>query len=132
MVLDSISKGLSSPETLRECVFLLHLFSLQEMLKGTWPHILMCVHAKLLQLCSTLCDPMDYSPPRFLCGQNSPGKNTGMDCHALLHRIFPTQASNPGLLHLLHWQAGSLPLGPPRKPTKPYRGEFMCNKWYYR
>ena len=33
------------------------------MLKGTWPHILMCVHAKLLQLCLTLCDPMDYSPP---------------------------------------------------------------------
>ena len=62
MVLDSISKGLSSPQTLRECVFLLHLFSLQEMLKGTWPHILMCVHTKLLQLCPTLCDPMDYSP----------------------------------------------------------------------
>ena len=23
----------------------------------------MCVSAKLLQLCPTLCDPMDYSPP---------------------------------------------------------------------
>ena len=23
----------------------------------------MCVHAELLQLCPTLCDPMDYSPP---------------------------------------------------------------------
>ena len=34
------------------------------MLKGTWPHILMCVHTKLLQLCPTLCDPMDYSPLR--------------------------------------------------------------------
>ena len=22
-----------------------------------------CVHTKLLQLCPTLCDPMDYSPP---------------------------------------------------------------------
>ena len=22
-----------------------------------------CVHAKLLQLCLTLCNPMDYSPP---------------------------------------------------------------------
>ena len=29
----------------------------------------------------------------------SPGKNTGMDCHSLLQRIFPTQGSNPGLLH---------------------------------
>ena len=28
----------------------------------------------------------------------------------------PTQGSNPHLLSLLHWQAGSLPLVPPRKP----------------
>ena len=27
-----------------------------------------------------------------------------------------TQGSNPSLLYLLHWQAGSLPLVPPRKP----------------
>ena len=30
--------------------------------------------------------------------------------------IFPTQGSNPCLLHLLHWQVGSLPLAPPGKP----------------
>ena len=28
----------------------------------------------------------------------------------------PIQGSNPRLLHLLHWQAGSLPLVPPGKP----------------
>ncbi|XP_070213506.1 ran-binding protein 17 isoform X4 [Bos mutus] len=28
-----------------------------------------------------------------------PGKNTGVDCHVLLQGIFPTQGSNPGLLH---------------------------------
>ena len=28
-----------------------------------------------------------------------PGKNTGMGCHSLLQEIFPTQGSNPGLLH---------------------------------
>ena len=28
--------------------------------------------------------------------------------------VFPTQGSNPCLLHLLHWQAGSLPLAPGR------------------
>ena len=28
---------------------------------------------------------------------NSPGKNTGVGCHALLQRTFPTQGSNPGL-----------------------------------
>ena len=30
---------------------------------------------------------------------DSPGKNTGVGCHALLHRIFPTQGSNLGLPH---------------------------------
>ena len=28
-----------------------------------------------------------------------PGKSTGVGCHFLLQRIFPTQGSNPGLLH---------------------------------
>ena len=30
---------------------------------------------------------------------DSPGKNTGVDCHSILQGIFPTQGSNPGLLH---------------------------------
>ena len=46
---------------------------------------------------------------------DSPGKNIGVGCPALLQGIFPTQASNPCLLCLLHWQAGSFPLAPPRK-----------------
>ena len=29
----------------------------------------------------------------------SPGKNTGVSCHAFLQGIFPTQGSNPGLPH---------------------------------
>ena len=32
-----------------------------------------------------------------------------MGCYWLLQGIFLTQGSNPHLLHLLHWQAGSLP-----------------------
>ena len=31
-------------------------------------------------------------PARLLCPWDSPGKNTGVGCHALLQRIFPTQA----------------------------------------
>ena len=73
------------------------------------------VHAKSLQSCLTLCDPPDCSPARPLCPWNSPGKNTGVDCHAFSQGIFPTQGLNPCLLHLLHWQAGSLPLVPPGK-----------------
>ena len=40
-----------------------------------------------------------------------------MGCHALLQGIFPTQGLNPGVLGLLHWQVGSLPLVPPGKPS---------------
>ena len=47
----------------------------------------------------------------------SPGKNTGVGCHAFLQGIFPTQKANPHLLCLLYWQAGSLPLPPPGKPS---------------
>ena len=59
----------------------------------------------LVQLFVTL----DCSPP---ASSDSPGKNTGVGCHAFLQGIFPTQGSNPLLLCLLHWQVGSLPLAP--------------------
>ena len=49
------------------------------------------------QLCLTLCDPMDCSLPGSSVHGDSPDKNTGMACHALLQGIFPTQGSNPGL-----------------------------------
>ena len=53
------------------------------------------------QLCLTLCDLMDYSPPGSSVHGDSPGKNTGVGCHALLWGIFPTQVSNPGLPHYI-------------------------------
>ena len=40
--------------------------------------------AKSLQLCPTLCDAIDSSPPRLPCPWDSPGKNTGVGCHFLL------------------------------------------------
>ena len=49
-------------------------------------YIYACVHAKLLQLCPTLCNLMDCDPPG-----SSLGKNTEVDCHALLQEILPTQ-----------------------------------------
>ena len=36
---------------------------------------------------------------RLLCPWNSPGQNAGVVSHSLLQGIFPTQGSNPGLLH---------------------------------
>ena len=47
----------------------------------------------------TLCDPMDCSLPGSTVHGNSPGKNSGVGCHALLQGIFPTQGSKPGLPH---------------------------------
>ena len=44
-------------------------------------------------------------------------KNIGVGCHFLPQGIFLTQGSNACLLYLLHGQASSLPLVPPRKPT---------------
>ena len=35
----------------------------------------------------------------ILCPWDSPGKNTGVGCHALLQGIFLIQGSNPGLPH---------------------------------
>ena len=60
---------------------------------------LACVRAQSLQLCPTLCDPMDCSPPGSSVRGDSPGKNTRVGCHALLQEIFLTQGSNPGLPH---------------------------------
>ena len=50
--------------------------------------------------------PHGLQPVRLLCPWDSLGKNTGVGCHFLLQGIFLTQEWN---LHLLHWQAGSLP-----------------------
>ena len=41
----------------------------------------------------------------------------GVGCHFLLQGIVPTQGSNPGLLHLMHWQVSALPLVPPGKTS---------------
>ena len=68
-----------------------------------------CACAKSLQSCPTLCDPMCSSLPGS-CQWDSPAKNTGVGCQAHLQGIFPTQGSNPRVICLLHWQAGSLPL----------------------
>ena len=54
------------------------------------------VRAKSLQSCPTLHDPMTARP---LCPWDSPGKNTGVGCHALLQGSFLAQESNQGLLH---------------------------------
>ena len=106
--------------------------------------VVLCLVA---QSCLTLCDPTECNPPGSSVLGDSPGKNTGVGCHALLQGIFPTQGLNPGPLHcrqilyhmshqgslrILEWVdyhfsrgsswpciAGRLSAEPPRKPTFP-------------
>ena len=58
--------------------------------------------AKLLQLCLTLYNPMDYSPPGFSVHGILQARILEWGAIFLLQVIFPTQGSNPHLLHLLH------------------------------
>ena len=54
---------------------------------------------KVAQLCLFVTPWTVACQDPLLCPWNSPGKNTGVGCHALLQGIFPTQGSNPGLSH---------------------------------
>ena len=62
-----------------------------------------CVHAcSVASIMSNSLWPQGPWPTRFFHPRDSPGKNIGVGCHALLLGIFPTQGSNLHLLHLLH------------------------------
>ena len=64
------------------------------------------MHALLLQLCPTLCDPM---VARLLCLWDVPGKNTGVGCHALLQDLPDPRIKSKSHASLA-LQADSLPL----------------------
>ena len=81
-----------------------------------WMSTYLCLRAKSLQLCPILGDTMDCSPPgssvqgilqarilEWVAVPSSKGSSWSRD---------RTHVS----LYLPHWQAGSLPLGPPGKP----------------
>ena len=92
------------------------------------------------QSCPTLCDPVDCSLPGTSVHGDSPGKSTGMGCHALLQGIFPAQWLNPGLLHcrqilyhlshqgsprILKWVAYSFFRGPSQESNQ---GLLRCRR----
>ena len=62
-------------------------------------YIYLCCAVLSCSVVSTVFDPMECSPPGYSVHGDSPGRNTGVGCHALLQGIFPTQESNPHLLH---------------------------------
>ena len=84
--------------------------------RKTWRKIsmiyLVYLCAKSLHCVQILVTPWTGAH-RVICPWDAPGKETGVGCHSLLQGILATQLSK---LHLLHWQVGSLSLGPPGKP----------------
>ena len=74
-------------------------------------HVCMFSHSVV----SDSSQPPEMQPTRLPFPWDFPGKNTGVGCHFLLQGIFLTQGSK---LHLLHWQAGSLPLCFLESPNK--------------
>ena len=63
----------------------------------------MCVSCSVM---SNSLQPYRLWPTRLLCPWDSPGKNTGVGCHALCQGNFQTQGSNLSLMS--HALAGTL------------------------
>ena len=97
------------------------------------PWSCVCIRAKSLQSCPTLCNPMDCSVP-------------GLSVHGILQarilkwvaKPFSRGSSQPrdetlfsSLSSLLHWQVDSLPLAPPGKPPLIRTGMllFRASPW---
>ena len=78
---------------------------------------LLCVCVHLLSHVQLFVDASSL-PGSSVHGIFFPGKNTGVGCHFSPQGIFLTQGSNPGFLHLLHWQADSLLLSHLGSPNK--------------
>ena len=84
---------------------------------------MVCELCLVAQSCPALYNPMDCSLPGPSVLGASPGKNTGLGCHALLQGIFPTQGSNPHPFTSPALAGGFfffffLPLAPPWNPQK--------------
>ena len=94
-----------------------HLFASNSYVsKDRKPQTRLCRRVMHAQSCSILFDPMNHSPlgPSWGKFHEYGGKNTGVGCHFLLPGIFSIQGSN---LHLLQWQADSLPRSHLWSPT---------------
>ncbi|CAI9178405.1 unnamed protein product [Rangifer tarandus platyrhynchus] len=104
--------------------FLLHSKSPQgaaqvqlQWLKAWWPQYplfndMMCMRAKSFQSCLTVCDPVDCTPP----ASSVPGilQTRMLEWVAMPSSRGSSRPRDQTLVScLLHWQAGSLPIGPP-------------------
>ena len=77
-----------------------------------------CVHlCPIVSVMSDSLRPYGLYSSRLLCPQDSPVKNTGVGCHALLQGTFQIWGLNPCILTPPALAGGSFTTTPIRKPT---------------
>ena len=74
------------------------------MLKLVVSHQILClcsvsIYVLVLTMSDSLVSSWNVAHQAPLIHRDSPSKNTGVGCHALLQELFLTQESNGGLLH---------------------------------
>ena len=86
------------------------------------------LHAELLQLCPTLCDPMDCRPPcSSVYGILQAEKLESVDMLISGESSWPRDQTR--VSSSLHCQRGSLPWAPSGKPRQQYGGCLKNSKW---
>ena len=78
----------------------------------------MCACSVALVVSDSL-QPYGRQPTRLLCPWGSPGKSTGVGCHALLQGIFLTQGLSLCLLYVSCSADGFFTTEPSGKPVAP-------------
>ena len=83
-------------------------------ISSSWTHSTYCAVLSRSVMSDSVTQCMDCSLAGYSVHGDSPGKNTGMVCHALLQGIFPTQGIKPRSPTL---KVDSLPSELPEKPS---------------
>ena len=91
--------------------------------KGLHTYMLSC------SIVSDFLQPYGLYPTRLFCSWIIQARILELGYHFFLVEIFPTQESNPYLLHLVHWKVDSLLLSHMGKPQ--LRSDFFVNTHTY-
>ena len=94
--------------------------------KYAYMHIRTYIYVLSCSIVSDSLGPHGLSSPISSVHWIFSSKYTGTRCHFLLQGIFLTQGSN---LHLLHWQADSLPPVPTGKPRVHIYTNIYIKHW---
>ena len=100
-------------------------------------HVCVCVCVCVCACVQSLSRVWLFTTPwivarQTLCPWSFPGKDTGVGCHFLLQGIFLSQGTNPHLLRLLYWQAGSLPLHHLESPPNHWTAREIPKEKFYK